>query len=245
MQTDYKTLSILVVDKENSLSLNSHSVTLANEGYRITVENLNRDNIIELTNKDSETRQKNAGNLLFINSDKFHTLLKLLNLEKPQKREIHYNAIRNPTYQKEKYNFKVIQPYIEKLNNDLVLNTTQIVNVKDRLLFNNFIQMIQKNYQETNLRREYIAKALGVSDRHLNRKFIQYNIICFSHYLRKYRLREALLLMGKGLQVAQIGDYVGFSSTTYFCSCFKKEIGATVKSLEKKIRYSIENTEKR
>jgi AraC-like DNA-binding protein len=43
-------------------------------------------------------------------------------------------------------------------------------------------------------------------------------------------------LMGKGLQVSQIGDKVGFSSATYFSSCFKTEYGKTVKQFEQQLR---------
>jgi AraC-like DNA-binding protein len=78
---------------------------------------------------------------------------------------------------------------------------------------------------------------LAVSGRQLNRKLSALTDHNFSEYLRKYRLRKACELVASGRQVAQIGHDVGFSSGSYFSSCFKAEYGMTVKQYEQQKLY--------
>ncbi|NQZ12252.1 MAG: helix-turn-helix transcriptional regulator [Algicola sp.] len=116
--------------------------------------------------------------------------------------------------------------------NDVTLH----MNLKDQLFVERFEAIIAKNYQLNTFNRSHTASEMAISERQLNRKLGLLTEDNFSGYLRKYRLKQAVCLMGKGLQVSQIGDQVGFSSATYFSSCFKTEYGKTVKQYEQQIR---------
>ena len=106
------------------------------------------------------------------------------------------------------------------------------MSLKDRLFVERFEAIIAKNYQLNTFNRSQTASQMAISERQLNRKLGLLTDDNFSCYLRKYRLTQAVCLMGKGLQVSQIGDRIGFSSATYFSSCFKTEYGKTVKQYE-------------
>ena len=107
-----------------------------------------------------------------------------------------------------------------------------------------FEKIISENYQHCDFNRIQASEKMALNERQLNRKLaalVDYN---FSEYLRKFRLRQAINLFGKGLQVAEIGDQIGFSSTAYFGACFKAEYSKTVRKFELElISKNIEPTE--
>lgn len=109
------------------------------------------------------------------------------------------------------------------------------MNLKDQRFIERFEAIIAKNYQCNTFNRSQTASQMAISERQLNRKLGLLTEANFSGYLRKYRLRQAICLMGTGLQVSQIGDKVGFSSATYFSSCFKTQYGKTVKQYEQEL----------
>ena len=114
---------------------------------------------------------------------------------------------------------------------------------KDKSFLTKFEQTILENYQNCDFNRIQAAEKMALSERQLNRKLaalVDYN---FSEYLRKFRLRQAIHLFGKGLQVAEIGDQIGFSSTAYFGACFKAEYSKTVRQFE--LELVSENMEKK
>ncbi|MCJ8269013.1 MAG: DNA-binding response regulator, partial [Psychrosphaera sp.] len=97
-----------------------------------------------------------------------------------------------------------------------------------------FEKLIADNYHNKDFNRKEAASEMALSERQLHRKLaglVDYN---FSDFLRQFRLQQACNLLGRGFQVARISDEVGFSSPSYFSSCFKAEFGMTVKQYEKK-----------
>ncbi|WP_027672888.1 hybrid sensor histidine kinase/response regulator transcription factor [Rheinheimera baltica] len=117
------------------------------------------------------------------------------------------------------------------------LNSAQLeqLGARDRDFIESFEQQIEQYYHQEQLSRNLIAKSLRMSERQLNRKLAALFDYNFSEYVRRFRLRKSLSLIGSGLQVAQISDAVGFSSPAYFSACFKAEFGKTVKSYEKEM----------
>lgn len=99
------------------------------------------------------------------------------------------------------------------------------VNVKDKKFIESFEQLISANYHSSEFNRSFVANKLAMSERQLNRKLSALIDNNFSEYLRKYRLSQSLKLKNQGLQITQISDLVGFSSSSYFSSCFKAEFG--------------------
>lgn len=103
---------------------------------------------------------------------------------------------------------------------------------KDKEFIRKFENIVSDSYIKAEFSRTHAASLMAISERQLNRKLAALVDHNFSEYLRKYRLRKAISLFNHGLQVAQIGDQVGFSSTSYFTTCFKAEYGKTVKQYE-------------
>lgn len=100
-------------------------------------------------------------------------------------------------------------------------------NERDRVFYDNFVQVVEEHYQDDDFSRALAAQKLFVSERQLNRKLsalIDYN---FTDYLRKYRLEKAKKLLSKGIAVGDVSYQVGFSSQSYFGTCFKAEFGVT------------------
>ena len=234
-----KTPFVSIVNKEETVSTNGYSVIKPSEGYQTTKDiskTKSGDNMMAPVSKADYMTQSAPNNSLSIDSDKFNALLKLLGLDNESERTSStYRSSVNDSVGVT-CDIEALQVYIDKLDEDLHLNVDEIHDAKDRVLFKGFFEVVADNFQNPKLRREFAASTLNLSERHLNRKLTQYEVINFSNYLKKYRLKQALFMLGKGFQVAQIGEKVGFSSTTYFCSCFKSEFGRTVKSLEKEIK---------
>ncbi|MEO1035395.1 MAG: two-component regulator propeller domain-containing protein [Pseudomonadota bacterium] len=105
----------------------------------------------------------------------------------------------------------------------------------DRRFLERFEQIVAENYANPYFDRSQAARFMAVSERQLNRKLSYLVDHNFSAYLRRFRLRKSLELLGRGLRITQIAESVGFSNSSYFSSCFKTEYGYTVKQYESKL----------
>ncbi len=89
------------------------------------------------------------------------------------------------------------------------------------------ISYIEQNYQKA-FKLDDLAGKLFVSTPHLIRVFKLENGYTPHQYLIKYRLLTAVqLLKFSDLRIDEIGEQVGFSSSSHFISSFKKEYGCT------------------
>lgn len=71
-----------------------------------------------------------------------------------------------------------------------------------------------------------LAKEAGLSRSSLHRKVHAYNGNSTTHFIREYRLQKAMeLLQKEDLTVSEVAYQVGFSSPTYFNTCFKEYYG--------------------
>jgi signal transduction histidine kinase/ligand-binding sensor domain-containing protein/DNA-binding response OmpR family regulator len=99
--------------------------------------------------------------------------------------------------------------------------------VQDQKFYDRFRSLIEEHYMEENLSRSIAAEKLAISERQLNRKLaalVDYN---FSEFLRKYRLEKAKTALLEGHQITEVSYTVGFSSPSYFSTCFKAEFGVS------------------
>lgn len=97
--------------------------------------------------------------------------------------------------------------------------------IQDRKFYERFTSVIDTNYVDEGFNRRVAAEQLSISERQLNRKLsalIDYN---FSEFLRKYRLEKAKQAILNGHQITEVSYTVGFSSPSYFSTCFKAEYG--------------------
>lgn len=89
-------------------------------------------------------------------------------------------------------------------------------------------RLLEKNISTTLRSVEDIARAVGLSRRHLDRMF-QTDVGCtMSGYLRQIRLARARkLIKGTHLPFAEIGAACGFASYSNFLSRYRKQYGVT------------------
>ena len=84
---------------------------------------------------------------------------------------------------------------------------------------------IAQHYREK-IRIEDIARKIGISPSYLSRTFSHEMGISISEYVTQVRIEKASnLLKFSDATITQIGEYVHFSSTGYFCKVFKKRYG--------------------
>ncbi|MEP0355270.1 ATP-binding protein [Paraglaciecola sp.] len=110
-------------------------------------------------------------------------------------------------------------------------NELSFQNIQDQKFYNRFTALIKEHYTDENFNRRIAAEKLAISERQLNRKLgalIDYN---FSEFLRKYRLEEARKAIIAGRQITEVSYSVGFSSPSYFSTCFKAEFGVSPANL--------------
>jgi AraC-like DNA-binding protein len=74
--------------------------------------------------------------------------------------------------------------------------------------------------------RHDLARYAGVSERHLNRCFLQETGVTPLTYLNRYRIQQAKGLLEQGqLSITEIMGSVGFSESSYFTRVFRREAG--------------------
>lgn len=98
-----------------------------------------------------------------------------------------------------------------------------------------------KEYIEKNLRKNLqvrnIAPAIGLSRTYLSRLFHQEEGITVQQYIQKEKCRHAArMLQYSDYSISQIAQYFGFSSQSYFGSCFQTWYGMTPNAYRKKNR---------
>lgn len=87
------------------------------------------------------------------------------------------------------------------------------------------IGYIHKHYMESLSIKEFCAKS-KMSTAYLGYLFKKETGMFFNNYLTQYRICSALQLLSEtDLQINDIAKKLGFSSTSYFISCFKKQVG--------------------
>jgi AraC-like DNA-binding protein len=84
------------------------------------------------------------------------------------------------------------------------------------------LQIIHSEYA-SKLKLQDIASRLNIQESYLSRLFKKDTQIFYTDYLIQYRLKRALILMDEtSYSVTDIAFMVGFDSSTYFSTCFRK-----------------------
>ncbi len=84
---------------------------------------------------------------------------------------------------------------------------------------------IHEHYDQT-VNRHELANNAGVSERHLNRCFLQETGMTPLTYLNRYRIQRARELLEQGqLSITEIMGRVGFSESSHFTRVFRREVG--------------------
>lgn len=106
---------------------------------------------------------------------------------------------------------------------------------KDQQFINKLMQLIERYYPEPKLNLAFMASEMAYSDRQLQRKIkalINQNPM---DVLREFRLKKASSLLKEGNPVSVIADQCGFSSVSYFSSCFKAQYGMSPKQYRQSV----------
>lgn len=87
------------------------------------------------------------------------------------------------------------------------------------------LQYIQKNYRN-DIAIEDLADALEISTVYVSRLFKKEVGINFVEYLTKYRIEQSKILLDTtSMKILEIADCVGYRSSQYYSSMFKKYVG--------------------
>ncbi|MET1257350.1 helix-turn-helix domain-containing protein [Aliikangiella maris] len=81
---------------------------------------------------------------------------------------------------------------------------------------------LEQHYADETLDVEKIAFALQLSSRQLGRKLKQNLNLTTAEYVRQFRLNRSLDLLREGYSINQVFKMTGFSTRSYFSTCFKK-----------------------
>lgn len=111
------------------------------------------------------------------------------------------------------------------------LNTLNL-SQQDLKFINKFQDVISKYYTNEYFQKADLASKMAVSERQLQRKIKALIDESPMDMLRDYRLEKATMKLKNGYQVGLVSDECGFSSVSYFGSCFKKKYGVTPKKYQ-------------
>lgn len=93
-------------------------------------------------------------------------------------------------------------------------------------LVNRLIAEIETNITNDQFGVDSLAHAVGMSRSSLHRKLHKLRGVSTSQFIREYRLGRAMeMLKEEDLSVSEVAYLVGFSSATYFNTCFNKLYG--------------------
>lgn len=87
---------------------------------------------------------------------------------------------------------------------------------------------IEKNYNKVDLSLQEVAQYIKISPNYLSRLLKQSEGYSFTEFLSILRINKAIKLMNNpNLKIHDIAERVGFSTQHYFCTAFKKFLGAS------------------
>lgn len=86
-------------------------------------------------------------------------------------------------------------------------------------------RFIREHYHDPRLSIKALALAVGISERHLSRKFRQTTGMSPSAFINDYRLQRARGLVRQGFKIHQVARLVGFGSPNYLARKYKIKYG--------------------
>ncbi len=106
---------------------------------------------------------------------------------------------------------------------------------RKEVFLKNVIDIIEENYQSSDLTVDMIAQQTHLSYIQFYRKFKAITGINAKEYIRTFRLKKAAHIFknNPGKSVSEVMYSVGFSSLSHFTSAFKKEFGMTPTQFKK------------
>ena len=93
---------------------------------------------------------------------------------------------------------------------------------------NEVIEILEREYSDVKLSIKTIAAQIHVNPAYLGRRFYKDTGRYFSDYLNELRIRKAKeLLLNPEARIQEIGEKVGYVSTSYFAQVFRQQTGVS------------------
>ncbi|TQV88658.1 hybrid sensor histidine kinase/response regulator transcription factor [Aliikangiella coralliicola] len=99
------------------------------------------------------------------------------------------------------------------------------ISLRDQEFIKSLEDAVESRYSNDKLTVSILSGLLFMSEKQLQRKVKALLNQSIPDYVRNYRMRKAAELLESGMQVSQTAFEVGFSSASYFGSCFKACFG--------------------
>jgi AraC-type DNA-binding domain-containing proteins len=231
----YGKTSVLTPDKVK-LNLNNMSIGYPHKLDLKLVENIKSANIqslnevlLEISNFLSEI---NYDNIVVILVNMVNTIWKSVNEGiKSAKNAASFNFIE---INRSVFELETKKEFFELLESSLkdVLTVTsdEGSDLKNKVIVDTVVNIINKNYPDSTLCFNQIAAMLKIYPRRLARIFKETEQVSIPEYINNVRLEKASELLEKtGFSVYEIIEKVGIENETYFYSIFKKKYGTTPK----------------
>ncbi|MDP4827333.1 MAG: ATP-binding protein [Flavobacteriales bacterium] len=104
----------------------------------------------------------------------------------------------------------------------------------DRTFFIKVYEIIDTNIQNSQLGVDFLAREIGISPAHLNRKLKALTNLSTNKFILNHKLKHAKnILLNSDANVSEVADQSGFNSVAYFVKCFREFYGQTPGSLIK------------
>lgn len=118
-------------------------------------------------------------------------------------------------------------------NYPLAVSSSLVANKVDEAFINKLNELIYQNIDNPDLSVEILAEKMSLSTSSLYRKVKGICDMSPNDYIRVTRLKKAaLMLCENNYRINEIAFLVGFSSASYFSSCFQKQFGMTPKEFK-------------
>ncbi len=91
------------------------------------------------------------------------------------------------------------------------------------------VDYIRNNYDDCNLNVNQLADRLNISTAYFGQLFAEFTGLRTLDYILRMRMEKArdILLSEPGTDISQVASAVGYGSSTYFTTAFKKFYGVT------------------
>ncbi|MCW8880642.1 MAG: helix-turn-helix domain-containing protein, partial [Kangiellaceae bacterium] len=113
-----------------------------------------------------------------------------------------------------------------------IANTPKGLAEKDVEFMRRFIEILEVNYSDCDYNLDGLSNDLYMSKKQLSRKL---KAICNKspiEYLKEYRLEKSIKQLANGDTLSVVASDSGFSSQSYFSTCFKSQFGNTPKQFQ-------------
>lgn len=114
----------------------------------------------------------------------------------------------------------------ENLNTSLPQECIYTISHSDGLFINSLIDLLEKIWDDPDIKLVQLCRELGYSKSQLNRKLVKLTGQSPKLFLRKFKLQKAMLLLQKHQDnITEIAFKAGFNSAAYFSKCFLDAYG--------------------